>query len=89
MTDPMMPPKIELPEVTPMTEELAASALIGCELGVVEGVDVEVVVAVAVGDDVAVADAEAVGVAVLEDVAIAEKVDEDDAEAVGVAVAEV
>ncbi len=74
-----------------MTEELAANALIGCELGVVEGEDVEVVVAVVVADadDVAVADAEEVGVTVLEDVAIAEKVAEDDAEAVGVAVAEV
>jgi len=84
-----MPPKIEMPEVTPITEELAANALIGCELGVVEGEDVEVVVAVADADDVAVADAEEVGVTVLEDVAIAEKVAEDDAEAVGVAVAEV
>jgi hypothetical protein len=88
MTEPRIPPKIEIPEVTPSTAELLVSALIGCELGVVDEEDVEVDVDVVIGDaeSVVVADAEAVGVAVLDEDAFAVKVD--DAEAVDKAVAE-
>ena len=71
-----------MPEVTPSTRESFASALIGCELGVVDeenGVCVAVVVAVAEPEDVALFVAEDLADDVVDEVdeAVALEVDEE------------